>query len=82
MSVAKWAVWVEATRPDGPTERMEIATLERDMSSPTPDDLGDRSTRCSAGSLSDSHAGGTARVTDQGRNESPIRLVPRAGHRR
>ena len=40
MAVAKWTVWVEAARSDGSTERIEIAALERDLSSPTPDDLG------------------------------------------
>jgi hypothetical protein len=40
MAVAKWAVWVEAARPDGTIERTEIATLERDLSSHDPGDLG------------------------------------------
>ena len=40
MAVAKWTVWVEAARPDGTTERIEIATLERDLSSHDPGDLG------------------------------------------
>lgn len=40
MTRAKWAVLVEATRADGTTERIEIAALERDVSSPTLDDLG------------------------------------------
>jgi hypothetical protein len=33
MAVARWTVWLEATRPDGTTERVEIAALERDLSS-------------------------------------------------
>ena len=33
MGVAKWTVCVEAVRPDGAIERIEIATLERDLSS-------------------------------------------------
>ncbi len=40
MAVARWTVWVEATRSNGATERIEIAALERDFSSPGPDDLG------------------------------------------
>jgi hypothetical protein len=40
MAGAKWTVLVETTGADGATERIEIAALERDISSPTPDDLG------------------------------------------
>ncbi len=40
MGVAKWTVWIEASRPDGVTERIEIAAIERDLSSPRPEDLG------------------------------------------
>jgi hypothetical protein len=44
MAVAKWTAWVEAMRPDGTAERIEIAVIERDLSSPGPDDLGLRLT--------------------------------------
>ena len=40
MTEARWTVLVETKRTDGGTERIEIASLERDVSSPTPDDLG------------------------------------------
>ena len=40
MTEARWTVLVEAKRADGGTERIEIASLERNVSSPTPDDLG------------------------------------------
>ena len=40
MMNAKWAVLVETTRADATTERIEIAALERDVASPTLDDLG------------------------------------------
>jgi hypothetical protein len=40
MAVSRWTVWVEAARPDGTTERVEVAGLERDLSSPGLDDLG------------------------------------------
>lgn len=40
MAMAKWTVWVEAARPDGTTERIAIAALERDLSSHDPGDLG------------------------------------------
>ena len=40
MTEARWTVLVEAKRADGRTERIEIASLERSVSSPSPDDLG------------------------------------------
>jgi hypothetical protein len=40
MAAAKWTVVIETTGADGATERIEIAAVERDISSPTPDDLG------------------------------------------
>ena len=40
MTEARWTVLVETKRADGGTERIEIASLERNVSSPTPDDLG------------------------------------------
>src|ERR1700744_3068930 len=40
MAAAKWTVIVETTGADGATERIEIAAVERDISSPAPDDLG------------------------------------------
>jgi len=40
MTEARWTVLVETKRADGRTERIEIASLERNVSSPTPDDLG------------------------------------------
>ena len=40
MAAAKWTVWVEARQPDGSVERVEIGAIERDLSSPGPDDLG------------------------------------------
>jgi hypothetical protein len=40
--MAKWTVWVEATRPDGLSERIEIITLERNLSSLSSDDFGVR----------------------------------------
>jgi hypothetical protein len=40
MTGAKWTILVETTGADGATERIEIAALERDLSSPTPDDIG------------------------------------------
>ncbi len=40
MTRAKWTVFVETIGADGATERFEIATLERDLASPTADGLG------------------------------------------
>lgn len=40
MTEARWTILVEAKRADGRTERIEIASLERNVSSPTPDELG------------------------------------------
>ena len=40
MTGAKWTVVVETKRIDGGIDRIEIAALERDVTSPTPDDLG------------------------------------------
>lgn len=40
MAVAKWTVCLEAGRPDGTTERIEIAAFQRDWSSQDPGDLG------------------------------------------
>jgi hypothetical protein len=40
MTGARWTVVVETKRADGGTERIVIAVLERDVSSPTSDDLG------------------------------------------
>jgi len=40
MTGAKWTVVVETKRIDGGIDRIEIAALERNVSSPTPDDLG------------------------------------------
>jgi hypothetical protein len=40
MTEARWTVLVETKRADGGTERIEIASLERNVFSPTPDDLG------------------------------------------
>jgi hypothetical protein len=40
MTRASWTVLVETKRADGTTERIKIAALERDVSSPSPDDLG------------------------------------------
>lgn len=40
MTGGRWTVVVEAKGADGETERIEIATLQRDVSSPTPADLG------------------------------------------
>ncbi len=40
MTGAKWTILVETTGADGATERIEIAALERDLSSRTPDDIG------------------------------------------
>ena len=42
MAAAKWTVCVEAVRPDGAIKRIEIATLERDLSSYEPGGLGPR----------------------------------------
>jgi hypothetical protein len=39
MAGARWTVVVETKRTDGGTERIEVAVLERNVSSPTPDDL-------------------------------------------
>jgi hypothetical protein len=44
MAMAKWTVWVEARQPDGTTERVEIAAIDRDLASPGPDGLGLRLT--------------------------------------
>jgi hypothetical protein len=40
MAMVNWKVWVEASRPDGTTERVEVAAIERDLSSACPEDLG------------------------------------------
>jgi hypothetical protein len=40
MTEARWTVLVETKRADGGTECVEIASLARNVSSPTPDDLG------------------------------------------
>ena len=40
MTGVTWRVLVETTAADGTIERIEIAALERDLSSPVPDDLG------------------------------------------
>lgn len=40
MTVAKWTVWVEVARPDGTSERHEVGSVQRSLSSPDPDDLG------------------------------------------
>ena len=40
MTEARWTVLVETSRADGGTERIELASLERNVSSPMPDDLG------------------------------------------
>ena len=40
MTGAKWTVVVETKRIDSGIDRIEIAALERNVSSPTPDDLG------------------------------------------
>jgi hypothetical protein len=40
MTRASWTVLVETRQADGTTARIEIATLERDISSPTAADLG------------------------------------------
>ena len=40
MTEARWTVVVETRRGDGGTERIEITSFERNISSPTPDDLG------------------------------------------
>ena len=40
MTRASWTVLVETKRADGTTERIEIAALKRDISSPAADDLG------------------------------------------
>jgi hypothetical protein len=42
MAMAKWTACVEAVRPDGAIKRIEIATLERDLSSYEPGGLGPR----------------------------------------
>ncbi len=40
MTRASWTVLVETKQADGTTERIELAALERDVSSPLPNDLG------------------------------------------
>lgn len=40
MTRASWTVLVETKQADGTTERIEVAALERDVSSPPPNDLG------------------------------------------
>jgi hypothetical protein len=40
MTQARWTVFVETMRLDGGIERIEIASIERSVASPTPDDLG------------------------------------------
>ena len=40
MVAARWTVWVEVARPDGTSERHEVGSVQRSLSSPDPDDLG------------------------------------------
>ncbi len=40
MAATRWTVWIEAARPDGTSERHEVGSVRRDLSSPDPADLG------------------------------------------
>lgn len=40
MAATRWTVWVEVARPDGTSERHEVGSVRRDLSSPDPADLG------------------------------------------
>lgn len=40
MTVTEWAICIETRRPDGTRERCDIGAVRRDLSAPSPDDLG------------------------------------------